>query len=136
MAESFFPEEDSQQPSGGLPLLDEKPVSLEPVPETTDFGSEEGRMAVIMAYVPFLCFVPLLSMKDNKEVRFHARQGVMLFLIELVAVLFLIDTISSLVFKVILLAAAGLSIAAIVSAIQGKSLRLPLIGDIAEKSRF
>ena len=93
-------------------------------------------MAVIIAYVPFLCFVPLLSMKENKEVRFHARQGVMLFLIEVVAVLFLIDTISDLVFKIVLLAAAGLSVAAIVSAIQGKSLRLPIIGDLADKSRF
>ena len=93
-------------------------------------------MAAIMAYIPLLCFVPLLSMKDNKEARFHARQGVLLFLIELVAVLFLIDAISDLVFKGILIGAVALSVAGIVFAIQGKNYRLPIIGDLADKAKL
>jgi uncharacterized membrane protein len=75
-------------------------------------------------------------MKDNKEAHFHARQGLVLFLIELVAVLFLIDAVSDLVFKVILIAAVGASIAGIYFAIQGKNYKLPIVGDLADKAKL
>lgn len=100
------------------------------------FASEEGRMAAILAYIPFLCFIPLLNMKENKEARFHARQGVVLFLVELVAVLFLIDGISDFVFKIILVAAVALSVAGLIFAVQGKNYRLPVIGDLADKAKL
>ena len=75
-------------------------------------------------------------MKENKEARLHARQGVILFLIELVAVLFLVDGISDFVFKAILIVAIALSIVGIYFALQGKSFRLPIIGDLADKTKF
>jgi len=133
MTESFFTDNADEKPTGEIPGLDDA------VPEhdtAEKFTSDEGRMAAIMAYIPLLCFVPLLSMKDNKEARFHARQGVLLFLIELVAVLFLVDAISDLVFKGILIAAVALSIAGIVFAVQGKNYRLPVIGDLADKAKL
>lgn len=132
MSDSFFKEE-PQSESGELPDLDD---SLGQEGSAGAFGSDEGRMAAIMAYIPILCFVPLLSMKDSKEARFHARQGVMLFLIEVVAILFLFDVISDLVFKGILLVAAALSVAGIVFAVQGRNYKLPIIGDLAEKSKL
>jgi uncharacterized membrane protein len=137
MTDSFFKEDPERTPQTEVPGLDDEHES-EPgsVEGAERFSSDEGRMAAIMAYIPILCFVPLLSMKDNPEARFHARQGVLLFLIELVAVLFLFDTISDLVFKGILLVAAGLSVAGIVFAVQGKNYRLPFIGDLAEKSKL
>jgi len=123
--------------------------SSEPIPELNDgsgqsqldklapnrFQTEEGRMAAILAYIPILCFVPLLNMKENREAHFHARQGVILFLIELIAVIFLIDGISDLVFKGILMLALALSVAGIYFAFQGRNYRLPVIGDLAEKSK-
>jgi len=136
MTESFFKNDTDSKPS-------------EPVPELNDgggrsqldklapnrFQTEEGRMAAILAYIPILCFVPLLNMKENREAHFHARQGVILFLIELLAVIFLIDGISDLVFKGILMLALALSVAGIYFAFQGRNYRLPLIGDLAEKSK-
>ncbi|MFH1687825.1 MAG: hypothetical protein ABIE70_09940 [bacterium] len=133
MTESFF-KEDAERPSQGeIPELEGDAVNSA---SAGGFTSDEGRMAAIMAYIPFLCFIPLLSMKDNVEARFHARQGVLLFLIEVVAVLFLIDTVSDLVFKGILLIAAGLSVAGIVFAFQGRSYKLPIVGDLAQKSKL
>jgi uncharacterized membrane protein len=133
MTDSFFKDDADEKPSGEIPALDE----LAPDEDAADrFDSDEGRMAAIMAYIPLLCFVPLLSMKENKEARFHARQGVLLFLIELVAVLFLVDAISDLVFKGILIAAVALSIAGIVFAVQGRNYRLPIIGDLADKAKL
>ncbi len=138
MSELFFKDDKSESPTGEVPGLesDSGPAAAGAKSKREGFASDEGRMAAIMAYIPILCFVPLLSMKENKEAQFHARQGVMLFLVELVAVLFLIDTISDLVFKGILLIAAGLSVAGIIFAIQGKNYRLPLIGDMIDKSKL
>ena len=103
---------------------------------TGAFQSEEGRLAAILSYIPLLCFIPLLNMRENHEARFHARQGVLLFLIELIAVLFLIDGISDFVFKAILVGAVVLSVVGIYFALQGKNYKLPVIGDIADKSKL
>ena len=134
MSDSFFRDDTEQTPSGEIPDLEEG--QQEPKSGGDGFVSDEGRMAAIMSYIPVLCFVPLLSMRENKEARFHARQGVLLFLIELVAILFLVDAISDLVFKGVLFIAAGLSVAGIVFAIQGKNYKLPIIGDLADKSKL
>ncbi len=138
MVESFFENGASETPSGNIPNLDdnaeESSVGSEGAQE--GFRTEEGRLAAIMSYIPLLCFIPLLNMKDNKEARLHARQGVLLFLIELVAVLFLVDGISDFVFKAILIVAVALSVVGIYFALQGKSYKLPVIGDLAEKTKF
>ena len=93
-------------------------------------------MAAIMSYIPILCFIPLLNMKDNKEAHFHARQGVMLFLIEVLAIIFLIDGISRFVFKALLIVAVALSVVGIYFALQGKNYKLPIIGDFADKAKL
>ena len=133
MTESFFKNEDDEKPVDDLGDIDSPDGDA-----GTDegFRSDEGRLAAIMSYIPVLCFVPLLNMKENKEARFHARQGLILFLIELVAVLFLIDAVSDLVFKAVLFAAMGASVAGIYFALQGKNYKLPIIGDLAEKTKL
>jgi len=138
MADSFFENEVDETPSGSIPNLDDNAVEPKARPEATQegFRTEEGRLAAILSYIPFLCFIPLLNMKENREARLHARQGVILFLIELVAVLFLVDGISDFVFKAILIVAIALSIVGIYFALQGKSFRLPIIGDLADKTKF
>ena len=84
MTESFFKDdnENQEQETNAIPELDSPVIELDDPEIVDEFQSEEGRMAAIMSYIPFLCFVPLLNMKDNKEAQFHAKQGVMLFLIE------------------------------------------------------
>ncbi len=137
MSDSFFRHDENDKPTGSVPELDEGATTDESTKEGMGaFTTDEGRMAAILAYIPFLCFVPLLSMRENKEARFHARQGVMLFLIELVAVLFLIDAISDLVFKGLLIVALALSVAGIIFAVQGKNYKLPVIGDLADKAKL
>ena len=138
MADSFFKNEPSETPSGSIPNLDENAAESVEKPEAAQqgFQTEEGRLAAILSYIPLLCFIPLLNMKDNKEARFHARQGVILFLIELVAVLFLVDGISDFVFKGILIVAVALSVVGIYFALQGKSYKLPIIGDLADKTKL
>lgn len=136
MTDSFFKNETDSKSAGPVPELNDSGgrSQLDKIAPNR-FQTEEGRMAAILAYIPILCFVPLLNMKENREAHFHARQGVILFLIELLAVIFLIDGISDLVFKGILMVALALSVAGIYFAFQGRNYRLPLIGDLADKSK-
>ncbi|UCE25736.1 MAG: hypothetical protein JSU74_06750 [Candidatus Zixiibacteriota bacterium] len=138
MTDSFFKSEPDEKPSGDIPTLDDSAESQESGTgeEGEGFRTEEGRMAAIMAYIPILCFIPLLNMKDNKEAHFHARQGVLLFLIEVLAVIFLIDGISRFVFKALLIIAVALSVVGIYFALQGKNYKLPIIGDLADKAKL
>lgn len=131
MTDSFFDNRDEQKPPSEIPNLDGSERNGE-----TGFQTDDGRLAAIMSYIPFLCFIPLLNMKHNSEARFHARQGVMLFLIELVAFLFLFDRISQFVFTAVLIVAVALSMAGIYFALQGKNYRLPIVGDLADKSKL
>lgn len=112
----------------------------------TDLGDEvfpEGAsksvsnpLYIVFSYIPFLCLLPILRISENKSLRFHARQGLVLFLIEIFASVFLIPAISSLVWRAVLIACIGLSIAGILFALQGKHVRLPLIADLADKIKI
>lgn len=137
MTESFFGNDAEAKPSNQIPELDDKSKDNSSAGGWSDrFQTEDGRMAAVMSYIPFLCFVPLLSMKGNPEARFHARQGVVIFLIEVVATIFLIDAISDFVFKAILVVAVIFSVAGIYFALQGKNYKLPVVGDWAEKTKL
>jgi uncharacterized membrane protein len=103
---------------------------------STGYDKDRGVIAALLSYIPFLCLIPLIQMRDNEQARFHSRQGLLLFLIELLAVLFLIPGISGMVWKVVLIIALGASVAGIVFGIQGKKYKLPVIGDIADKMKF
>jgi len=138
MTDSFFKNEPEEKPTGEIPQLDDSAAAGEKKTggNGESFQSEEGRMAAIMSYIPILCFIPLLNMKENKEAHFHARQGVMLFLIEVLAIIFLIDGISKFVFKALLIVAVALSVVGIYFALQGKNYKLPIIGDFADKAKL
>jgi len=137
MSDPFFKDE-SQIPESekSETTNQEIPKPLNELKTDSGMPTDDRRMASIMAYIPFLCFVPLISMSENKEVRFHARQGVFLFIVELIAVFFLIDAVSDLFFKGILIIAISFSVAGLIFALQGKTQKLPIVGDLIEKSKF
>lgn len=136
MTESFFPQE-SETSVPNEPVPGEPPANR--ANETpADNLSDEGRLAAILSYIPFLCFVPLVNInwKENEEARFHARQGIVLFVIEMLAVVMLVDDVAKFVFRILLVVAVALAAAGIYFALQGKRFRLPLISDIADKARL
>jgi fumarate reductase subunit D len=97
---------------------------------------EEGRAAAILAYIPFLCFVPLIKMRDNPFALRHGKQGLLLFLTEVIAVFFTFDTISDLFWGMVLLLAACVAIVGIVYSVQGKEFTIPYIGKLADKLKI
>jgi uncharacterized membrane protein len=140
MTESFFRNESDQEsappPEQNEPLAT-APESTGPVSADQSMVEEE-RIAAVLSYIPILCFIPLINIhwKESKEARFHARQGIVLFLIELVAVLMLVDDLARFVFRAILVAAAALAVAGVYFALQGKRYHLPLISDLADRMKL
>ena len=136
MTDSFFPQENEISPQPE-PAPGPEPVEPKKVAPSDDL-TDEGRLAAILSYIPFLCFVPLMNInwKENEEARFHARQGIVLFVIEMLAVIMLVDDVAKFVFRVLLIVAVSLAAAGIYFAVQGKRFRLPLISDIADKAKL
>jgi len=61
-------------------------VSTDPSPEAISSEEiERGRLLAAVAYLPGLCFIGLIGAPDNRYVGFHARQGFLLFLLEVIA---------------------------------------------------
>lgn len=106
-----------------------------PVEGETD-EVEEGKTAALLAYFPFLCFVPLIKMRDNKFAVEHGKQGLILFLLEIVAAVFLIPKISDLFWGAIIIFCLIFALAGMLLALQGKKWRIPFIGDLADKIKI
>lgn len=134
---SFFKEENTEpegesQDREDIPGVDDAFKTA----SQAEFNNDRGALASILSYIPFICLIPLLQMRDVEEARFHSRQGFVLFLIELLALIFLIPGLSGLFWKAILIFALGASVAGIIFGIQGKLYRLPIIGDFAERLKI
>ncbi len=132
MADSFFDHgqaEPEPAEKGSVPILDT------PAPGAGQI-TEESRMAAVMAYIPFLCFVPLMKMRDDKYAYFHARQGLVLFFLEIVAFIFSFPHLSQLFWTAMIIGCIGGAVAGIMFAMQGRMSKLPIIGDIADRLRM
>lgn len=91
---------------------------------------EDNRVMAILAYIWILFLVPLLAAKDSKFARFHAYQGVALFLLSLLVGVvdrLLPYNLSGLSYF-LSIGLLVLAVIGIVNAYQGKAKPLPLIG--------
>ena len=97
---------------------------------------QNNRAMGILAYISILVLVPIFAAKESPFARFHANQGLILFLIE-VAVsiiskflggLFVIGFIISLLMAAINVVCVVFSVLGIVNAAKGKCVALPIIG--------
>lgn len=133
MEDSFFKKSEEQSEPTEIPVLNDSNKD-----DNASAGSQRDRalIAAILSYIPFLCLIPLLQMRDSEHARFHSKQGLLLFLIELFAVIFLIPGISGMIWKTVIIVALGASLAGIIFGIQGKKYSLPIIGDIAQKMKL
>ena len=94
----------------------------------------EGKFFAIISYVSFLCIITLILKKDNKFSLYHARQGLVLFVMEVVAfILSIIPLLGWLIgifgYALFLL----VSIWGIMQAALGIYCRIPLVTEISDK---
>ena len=91
---------------------------------------EENKAIAAIGYIWILCFVPLLLKRDSKFAQHHAKQGLILFIVEVIlAFLFWIPFIGWL----LSLGTIILAIMGILQALQGNYWEMPLIGQFAKK---
>ena len=91
---------------------------------------EDNKVMAALSYVGILCLVPLLAAKTSKFAQFHAKQGLVLFVVDVV-----VSFIAwiPLVGWAIGMAALIVSIYGFVQALQGAYWELPYLGDYAKK---
>jgi len=94
----------------------------------------EGKFFAIISYVSFLCIITLVLKRSNKFALYHARQGLVLFVMEVAAfILSIIPLLGWLIgvfgYALFLL----VSIWGIMQAALGIYCRIPVISEISEK---
>jgi len=104
--------------------------------EKTAMGLDEnieGALCYLLGWVTGLIFY--LLEKNNKFVKFHAMQSIILFLgVTVVVVIFMwIPFFGWIIDSLIGLLAVILWIVLMIKAYQGEKFKLPFVGDIAEK---
>jgi len=97
---------------------------------------EEGKAAAILGYIPFMCFVPLVKMRENPFAVKHGKQGLILFVIEIIAAIFLLPQINFIFWGLVIILCLAAAAAGIFFALQGQDWRIPFIGDLADKIKL
>ncbi len=94
---------------------------------------KEGRFFAVISYVSFLCIITLLLKKNNNFALYHAKQGLVLFVMEVVAfILSIIPLLGWLIgifgYMLFLL----VSLWGIMQAALGIYCRIPIVTEISE----
>ena len=105
---------------------------------TAEFTAEDienNKILSLFAYLGILFLIPLLAAKDSKYARFHANQGIVLFVVDLAlgivgGIIGLIPILGALVVAACGIVILVLAIIGIVNAVTGKAKQLPIIGGI------
>ncbi|MDZ7335984.1 MAG: hypothetical protein ONB32_12585 [candidate division KSB1 bacterium] len=99
--------------------------------EIRDDQTEKADAA--LSYIPFLCFISFFKSDLTDFAKRHAKQGMILLLIEVVALFFLIDIVSKIFWSVILIACGIIALMGIAKSLSGKEMKIPIIGYIFDK---
>ena len=88
---------------------------------------EKNKVMGVLAYILF--FIPLLAAKDSPFARFHANQGLVLFLGGIASsILMVIPILGWLLAPVVSIIIMVLSVIGIINALNGRAKVLPIIG--------
>ncbi|MFH1894503.1 MAG: hypothetical protein ABH813_01205 [Patescibacteria group bacterium] len=98
---------------------------------------QEANIMALISYIGPLCLVPFLKKEQDEFVKFHMKQGMVIFACELitwivVAILPLLWTLGNLVGIVWLV----LSILGIMNVVKNKKKEIPIIGKFADKIKI
>lgn len=88
----------------------------------------------VLSYMWILCLVPIIMKNEDEDVKFHARQGFMLFIVETVfAFVGVIPLLGNLIGALGILICWLLSLIGIIQVMMGNKWKMPVIGKWAEK---
>ncbi len=92
-----------------------------------------SRFLAIISYFGILCFVPLVLNKDDPFVHFHARQGLVLWMWNVLAMLaILLPAIGQMFFSVSMFLVVLFSLIGVVSAAANRTWKIPLVHNVSQ----
>lgn len=112
-----------------------------PPPPAGGPPSSDRTIMLVLSYLGLLALIPLFMKKEDREVQWHAKNGLAFFVayIAVYAIFFILDMmisggcISSIAGCGLWIAYIVLIILGIVKATKGERLRLPVVSDFADK---
>lgn len=95
---------------------------------------QEGKLLAALGYMFVLCLLPLLLGKENKFAYHHGKQGLVLFIGEVAALIIgVIPFLGWVICRLAMFIFGLLSIVGIIQALKGKYWKMPVISDIVSK---
>ncbi len=91
-----------------------------------------SRLLAVMSYMGILCFVPMLTYRDDEYVYFHARQGLVIWMWGVLAIFSLhLPGIGKWLFSISVMAVIVYSVVGVVSVLLNRAWKLPLVHSVA-----
>ena len=121
----------TEQAQGQQADFSAKVANLNNTKDTTDqFDKddiEKNKAMGLLAYILF--FIPLLAAKDSPFARYHANQGLVLFICGLISSLvWIIPILGWIIAPILSIVITVLAVIGIINALNGKAKELPIIG--------
>ena len=114
-----------------------------PPPSPGRAPGSDRTIFLVLSYLGILCLIPLLAKKDDPEVQWHAKNGLALFIAELIwvaiGIAFLFIRVPflgcgwAIVRCAVWIGFLVLSIMGIIKAVNGQRFRIPILTDMSEK---
>ncbi len=121
------------------------PPAAPPPPPSAGVSPNRSVM-IVLSYLWLLALVPLLAEKEDKEVQWHAKNGLVLFGAEFIVWLVLhfifravlyatmgLGCVFALFFPILWLAFLALNVVCIIKGINGQRFVIPVVSDLAGK---
>lgn len=105
-------------------------------------AKEGSQVYALLSYLGILVLVPLLAKKDDQFVKFHVKQGLVLFIGEIIwffmqgILFFILRLLMVFINPLVWLGFVILSILGIINVLQNKEKELPVVGIVAKKFKF
>ena len=126
-------EQETPQDSGSQEESSPPPES----PPATDEGgkiSPNRNLMIVLSYIWILFLIPLLAEKDDKEVQWHAKHGLVLSVVEFILQMVLSVTgIGCFFAPFVFLAFLVIRLMAIVKGLNGERFMVPVVSEYASK---
>jgi uncharacterized membrane protein len=142
-------EDTPQGPNDNAPPPTPPPAEPPPPPQETppaEIVSENRSIMIVLSYLGLLALIPLLVEKDDKEVQWHAKHGLVLAVVEVAVMIGLVviggilGTVSGglgcifgMLWPVFMLVILIFHILAIVKGLNGQRLLIPGISEYADR---
>lgn len=129
-------EQETPQETGSPEESSSAPESPPPSTSTDEGGtvSQNRNLMIVLSYLWILFLIPLLIEKDDKEVQWHAKNGLVLTVVEFVLEMVLAVTgIGCFLSPFVFLGFLVIRLMAIVKGVNGERFMVPVLSEYAEK---